>query len=207
MHRVKNLNFISTSTWTSLCFFTCYFLLVALHPLTGIEQVIYRWKAAVNTQLFCLDHFFHTRDGLKDFHLKFIQCSSWTSCCFHVELLWRIFICNFSPIRRCYTNDIPFCTNPPHNIFLTFSDRGLELIAIKKLDLAFLFIFLTHKNGWEIHSEPHSQEVLNLPVSSTWTSSNKFCILYLFIPFSHMKTHTMQHMNFWLFSLWTSVLF
>ena len=28
-----------------------YPLLLALHPLTGIEQVIYRWKAAVNTQL------------------------------------------------------------------------------------------------------------------------------------------------------------
>ena len=33
-------------------------LLLALHPLTGIEQVIYRWKAAVNTQLFRVDHFF-----------------------------------------------------------------------------------------------------------------------------------------------------
>ena len=141
MHRVKNLNFINTSTWTSLCFFTCYFLLVALHPLTGIEQVIYRWKAAVNTQLFRLAHFFHTRDGLKDVHLKFIQFSSWTSCCFHVEILSRIFVCNFLSIRQCYTNDTPFCTNLSHNNFLTLSYRGLELIATTKLDLAFLSSF------------------------------------------------------------------
>jgi hypothetical protein len=82
--------------------------------------VIYRWKAAVNTQLFRLDHFFHTRDGLKDIHLKFIQCSSWTSCCFHVELLSRIFVCNFlihsSVLHQWYS----FCTNLSHNNFFNF---------------------------------------------------------------------------------------
>ena len=94
-------------TWTSRhvylnfsLFFHVLFLLVALHPLlvtlhplTGIEQVIYRWKAAVNTQLSCVDHFFILPMILKVFHLKFIQHSSWTSCCFHVEFLWRIFVC------------------------------------------------------------------------------------------------------------------
>ena len=90
-------------------FFTCFFLLVALHSLTGIKQVIYRWKAAINTQLFRVDHFFILATVLKVFLVKFIQCSSWTSCCFHVGLLWHIFVCNF-PIhfRQCYTNDILF---------------------------------------------------------------------------------------------------
>ena len=76
-------------------FFTCFFLLVALHSLTGIKQVIYRWKAAINTQLFRVDHFFILATVLTVFLVKFIQCSSWTSCCFHVELLWRIFVCKF----------------------------------------------------------------------------------------------------------------
>ena len=46
---------LGMSTWTSLCFSRVFFLvalhslLVALHPLTGIEQLIYRWKAAVST--------------------------------------------------------------------------------------------------------------------------------------------------------------
>ena len=38
--------------------FHVLFLLVALHPITGIDQVIYRWKAAVNTQLSRVEHFF-----------------------------------------------------------------------------------------------------------------------------------------------------
>ena len=64
-------------------FFTCFFfliylypLLLSLHPLTGIEQVIYRWKAIVNTQLSRVDHFFILATILKVFHLKFIQRSS-----------------------------------------------------------------------------------------------------------------------------------
>ena len=95
-------------TWTSqrVClnftmFFTCFFLVdlhplqVALHPFTRIEQVIYRWKAAVNTQVSHVYYLFILAMILKVFHLKFIQRSSWTSCCFHVELLWCIFVCNF----------------------------------------------------------------------------------------------------------------
>ena len=122
----EELELLGMSTWTSLCFSRVFFL-VALHPLTGIEQVIYRWKVVVNTQLSRVDHFFILATILKVFHLKFIQCSSWTSCCFHVELLWRIFVCNFlihsSVLHKWYS----FCTNLSHNIFLTFSDRGLEL--------------------------------------------------------------------------------
>ena len=107
---------IAWSTWTSVAVlpelhsvFHVLFLLVALHSLTGIKQVIYRWKAAINTQLFRVDHFFILATVLKVFLVKFIQCSSWTSCCFHVGLLWHIFVCNF-PIhfRQCYTNDILF---------------------------------------------------------------------------------------------------
>ena len=117
------------STWTSLCFSRAFLLvdlhplLVALHPLTGIEQVIYRWKAAVNTQLSRVDHFFILATILKVFHLKFIQRSSWTSCCFHVELLWRIFVCNFlihsSVLHKWYS----FCTNLSHNKFFNFLRR------------------------------------------------------------------------------------
>ena len=44
---------LGMSTWTSL-FFSRAFLPVALHPLTGIEQVIYQWKADINMQKFCI---------------------------------------------------------------------------------------------------------------------------------------------------------
>ena len=70
---------LGMSTWTSLCFHVLFLLvdlhplLVALHPLTGIEQVIYRWKAAVNTQLSRVDRFFILATILKVFYLKFIR--------------------------------------------------------------------------------------------------------------------------------------
>ena len=101
MHRLKNLNF-SARVPELHSVFHVIFLLVGLHPLlvtlhsfTGIEQVIYRWKAPVSTQVSRVDHLFILVTILKVFHLKFIQRSSWTSWCFHVELLWRIFVCNF----------------------------------------------------------------------------------------------------------------
>ena len=100
MHHVKNLNF-SACVLELHSVFHVFFLVdlhplqVALHPFTGIEQVIYRWKAAVSTQVSRVNHLFILAMILKVFHLKFIQRSSWTSCCFHVELLWRIFVCNF----------------------------------------------------------------------------------------------------------------
>ena len=110
MHRVKNVNF-SVRVPELHSVFHVIFLLVALHPLlvvvhplTGIEQVIYRRKAAVNTQLSRVDHFFILITILKVFHLKFIQHSSWTSCYFRVEILWRIFVCT-----RASTS---LCTNP-----------------------------------------------------------------------------------------------
>ena len=39
-------------------FLMCYFLPVTPKPLTGIEQMIYRWKAVENSQLSCVDQFF-----------------------------------------------------------------------------------------------------------------------------------------------------
>ena len=110
MHRVKNLNFSARVPELHSVFHVIFLLvalhplLVALHPLTVFEQVIYRWKTAVNTQLSRVDRFFILVTILKVFHLKFIHYSSRTSCCFHVELLWHIFVC-----MRAWTS---LCTNP-----------------------------------------------------------------------------------------------
>ena len=67
MHRVKYLNFCGSSVWTSLCFLTWCFLPVILKPLTVIEQMLYRWKAIKNTQLFCVDQFFILAMAQKNF--------------------------------------------------------------------------------------------------------------------------------------------
>ena len=75
MHRVKNLNFTLFFHVLSLLV-ALHALLVALHPLTRIEEVIYRWKAVVNTQLSRINRFFILVMVLKVFHLKFIQRSS-----------------------------------------------------------------------------------------------------------------------------------
>ena len=121
-------------TWTSrrvhlnfTLFFTWFFLLVGLHPLlvtlhpfTGIEQVIYRWKAVVSTQVSRVNHLFILATILKVFHLKFIQRSSWTSCCFHVELLWRIFVCNFLIHFVSVTQMIFFLYKPFSQYFFNF---------------------------------------------------------------------------------------
>ena len=56
--------------------------------------------------------------------LKRIHCSSWTSCCFHLQLLSCIFFFNLS-----------------HKNFWTFSIRVLELLATKLLAFAFSFFF------------------------------------------------------------------
>ena len=72
MHRVKNLNF-SMRLPELHSIFHVLFLPVDLHPhtgtLTGIEQVIYRWKAAVNTQLSRVDRYFILATILKLFHV------------------------------------------------------------------------------------------------------------------------------------------
>ena len=126
MHRVKNLNFWAYLPELHSIFDVLFLLadvhplLVVLHPLLGIERVIYRWKAAVNMQLSRVDHFFILATILKVFHLKFIQRSSWTSCCFHVELLWRIFVCNFLIHSSMSHKWYLFCTNLSHNKFFNF---------------------------------------------------------------------------------------
>ena len=141
MHRVKNLNF-SACLHELHSVFHVFFSFVDLHLLTRIEQMISRWKAAVNTQLSRVDRYFILAVILKLFNLKFIQCISWTSWCFHVELLWCIFVCNF-PIHSLVLHKwFSFCTNPSHNNFLIFSDQGLELIMTKNLTLPFYFVFV-----------------------------------------------------------------
>ena len=118
MHRVKNLNF--SACLLELHWFSRVFLLVDLHPLIEIEQVIYWWKADVNMQLSCVDRFFILATILKVFHLKFIHYSSWTSSCFHVELPWRIFVCNFLIHSSMSHKWYFFCTNLSHNKFFKF---------------------------------------------------------------------------------------
>ena len=95
-------------------------LLVALHPLTGIEQVIYQWKAALNTQLSRVDHFFILATILKVFHLIFIQCRRWTSCCFYVELLWSIFHFYFFIHFFSVTQMVFLLYNPLSQYFFNF---------------------------------------------------------------------------------------
>ena len=139
MHRVKNLNFLMRVPELHSVFHVIFLLvalhplLVALHPLTVIEQVIYRWKSAVNTQLSRVDHFYHTRDDFKSCSSEIHSHSSRTSCCFHVELLWRFSFVSFSSISSVLHKWYAFCTNLSHNIFLTFCDRGLELTTIKNI--------------------------------------------------------------------------
>ena len=109
---------LGMSTWTSICFSRAFF--ARRSPSTSrsspsthrIEQVIYRWKAAVNTQLSRVDRFFILATILKVFHLKFIHYSSRTSCCFHVELLWRIFVFNF-PIHFVSVTQMIFSLYKP----------------------------------------------------------------------------------------------
>ena len=112
-------------------FFTCCSLPITPQPLTRIEQMIYRWKAAINTQLSRVDRFFILATILKVFQLKFIHYNSQTSCCFHVELLWHILVCNFlihsSVLHKWYS----FCRNLSHKNFWTFSGRALELRSMK----------------------------------------------------------------------------
>ena len=118
---------------------------------------------------------------LKVFHLKFIHYSSRTSCCFHVELLWRIFICDFLIHSSVFHKWYSFCTNLSHNIFLTFSDRGLELITTKLLALIFYSFLIqnTHRVVRELLA------VINLNFSRLYENiwvSNEF-LIRLFNPF------------------------
>ena len=150
MHRVKNLNFSANVPELHSVFHVLFLLvdlhplLVALHPLTEIEQVIYRWKADVNTQLSRVDHFFIAATILEVFHLKFIQCSSWTSYCFNVELLWRIFVCNFlihsSVLHKWYS----FCTNLFHNNFFNFLRPRTWTYNNNKIGLRLLIHFFSY---------------------------------------------------------------
>ena len=134
---------LGMSTWTSLCFSRA-FLPVALHPLTGtligIEQVIYRWKAAVNTQLSRVDRFFIFATILQVFLLKFIQRGSWTSWYFPVELLWRIFVRNFLIHSLVLHKWYSCCTNYFHNNFFNFLRRRTWTYNNKNFRLCFFIL-------------------------------------------------------------------
>ena len=122
-------------------FLTCCFLPVTPKPLTGIVQLIYSWKAAVNTQLSRVDHFFMLVMILKVFHLKFIQHSSWTWCYFHVELLWRIFVCNFLIHSLVLHKWYSCCTNFSHNKFFNFLQRSTWTYNDNKFSLCIFIPF------------------------------------------------------------------
>ena len=116
----EELELLDMFTWTSLYFSRAFF--ARSSPST--HRNTYRnWASDISVES-CCKHanfpcwsFFHTCNDFRKFHLKFIQYSSWTSCCFQVELLWRIFVCNFlihlSVLHKWYL----FCTNLSHNIF------------------------------------------------------------------------------------------
>jgi hypothetical protein len=138
----EELELLGMSTWTSLCFSRAFFPRIC--PSTHQN-----WASDIPMES-CCKHatfpcwsFFHTRDGFKSFYLKFIQCSSWTSCCFHVELLWRIFVCNFlihsSVLQKWYS----FCTKLTHNKFFNFLRPRTWTYNNKKLR-PWLFIHFSH---------------------------------------------------------------
>ena len=119
MHRVKNLNF-------SACLLELHSVFSRAFFARSSPSTHRNWASDIPVEscykhaTFPCWHFFILAMILKVFHLKFIQHSSWTSCCFYVELLWRIFVCNFlihsSVLHKWYS----FCTNLSHNIFFNF---------------------------------------------------------------------------------------
>ena len=112
---------------------------------------------------------------LKVFHLKFIQRSSWTSCYFHVEFLWRIFVCT-----RAWTS---LCTNPTFGLSLQPSlppriilvghvvwDVSVIQIAILASKCSFWFEIL-HFGGFALGAdELVSVYKFNACTGCSWTS-------------------------------------
>lgn len=143
----EELELLSVCAWTSLCFSRVFLLLdlhpllIALHPFTGIEQVIYRWKAAANRQLSRVDCFFILATILKVFHLKFIHYSSWTSCCFQLNFCDVFSFIIFSSIHQRYTNDIPFVQISLTIIFFNFLRWSTWTYNNKTFSLCFFISF------------------------------------------------------------------
>ena len=119
MQRVKNLNF-------SACLLELHSVFSCAFFTRSSPSTHWNWASDIPMESYCKHatfpcwSFFHTRDGFINFHLKFIQCSSWTSCCFHVKLLWRIFVCNFLIHSWVLHKWYSFCTNLSHNNFFNF---------------------------------------------------------------------------------------
>ena len=94
--------------------------------------------------------------------------------------------------------------NKPFKLFIFYSHILIlnalcvvvELPAIFILNFCHVFLFnLSHKNFWTF-----SGRALELLATKFWTSHFYF---YFFL----YETHTMQCMNFWLLSIWTSLYF
>ena len=113
-------------TWTSQRVYLNFTLFLTCFFARSSPSTHRNWASAIQGEC-CCKHatfpcwsFFILSKVVKVSNLKFVQCSSWTSCCFHVELLWCIFICNFlihsSVLHKWYS----FCTNLSHNNFFNF---------------------------------------------------------------------------------------
>ena len=114
MHRVKNLNFSACVLELHSVFSRAFLSRSSSSTACSSPSTHRNWADDTPTET-CCKHatfpcwsFFILNTILKVFHLKFIQCSWWTSWCFHIELLWHIFVCNF----------------------LTHLDRGTQMIFL-----------------------------------------------------------------------------
>ena len=92
-------------------------------------------------QLSLVGHFFILATVLKVFHLKFIHYSSRTSCCFHVEILWHIFICNILIHSLVLHKWYFFCTNLSHNNVFRFLRPRTWTYNNKTFSLCFFILF------------------------------------------------------------------
>ena len=133
---------------------------------------------------------------LKVLHLKFFQCSSWTSYCFHVELLWRIVVCNFlihsSVLHKWYS----FCTNLSHNNFLNFTRWRTSTYNNKLLDLAFLFFLIQNAH----HVVRELPAIITLNFSLVWDNYSKTQKITFLMYFGHLNTRwTSLTRFFWTF--------
>ena len=117
---------LGMSTWTSLCFSRAFFARRSPSTARSSPSTHQNWASDIPMES-CCKHatlpcwsFFILATILKVFHLKFIQCSRWTSCCFHVELLWRILVCNFLIHFVSVTQMIFFLYKPVSQYFFNF---------------------------------------------------------------------------------------
>ena len=117
-------------TWTSLhvylnftLFFTCFFLialhplLVTLHPLIGIEQVIYQWKAAETRNFPVLIIFSYSRRFLKFFIWYSFSVVDELPVVFTLKFGDVFFICNFLIHSSSFTQMVFLLYKPLSQFF------------------------------------------------------------------------------------------